>query len=455
MTAMAGRTALRWGGATHVGRVRSVNEDNYIARDDVGLWAVADGMGGHRGGDVASEIACEALGRGFADRTVDGLIEAIEQANEAVYEIGTTDPDLTGMGTTVVALAVVDHHGDELLAVANVGDSRVYRFSVGDLDQLTDDHSLVADLVREGSLSPEEAAVHPQRNIVTRVLGVNERVPVDTLTVEPVAGDRYLLCSDGLFNEVAEARIAAVLHRVEDPGEAADELVRLAVEGGGRDNVTVVVVDVIDDGGRAGAASDALAAGTPSSLVGRAEPAGMTTGTEAGSAPATGVPLETLATNGSEEGGGAGHRGGGIESRPQGRRVTWRVLLFSLLLLALVGGAFATIQWYGRSTYFVSFEGDHVAIFKGRPGGVLWLNPVLEETTDIERSHVPADTRDDLDAGKEQSSLDDAHRYVDRLSERADALAVETTTTTTRPTTSTTAPRTTTTRPRTATTQAR
>jgi serine/threonine protein phosphatase PrpC len=447
VTAMAGRTALLWGGATHVGRVRTVNEDNYIARDDVGLWAVTDGMGGHRGGEVASEIACEALGRTFADRTVDGLIEAIEQANEAVYRTGNTDPDLSGMGTTVVALAVVDEGGDELLAVANVGDSRIYRYSVGELEQLTDDHSLVADLVREGTLSPEEAAVHPQRNIVTRVLGVNDRVPVDIITVEPVAGDRYVLCSDGLFNDVPEPVIAAVLHRVDDPGEAADELVRLAVEGGGRDNITVVVVDVVDDGGRAEAASDALAVGAPSGLAGRAEPAGVTT-TDDGSAAGSGVASEALrVSNGSEGGDGPGT----IRTRPQGRRLTWRVLLFSLIVLALVGGAFATIQWYGRSTYFVGFdESERVAIFKGRPGGVLWLNPVLEETTDIERSHVPADTRDDLDAGKEQSSLGDAHRYVDRLSARADAL--ETTTTTTRPTTTTSAPRTTTSRPGTATT---
>jgi PPM family protein phosphatase len=453
VTAMAGRTALRWGGATHVGRVRTVNEDNYIARDDVGLWAVADGMGGHRGGEVASAIAGEALGRSFADRTVDGLIEAIEQANEAVYQTGSSDPDLSGMGTTVVALAVVDEHGDEVLAVANVGDSRVYRYSVGDLEQLTDDHSLVAELVREGSLSPEEAAVHPQRNIVTRVLGVNERVPVDTITVEPVAGDRYLLCSDGLFNEVPEPRISAVLHRVDDPAEAADELVRLAVEGGGRDNVTVVVVDVIDDGGRARAASDAIAAGAPSGLAGSAEPAGVTVA-EDGSGAGGGVALETRRTTNGREAGGAGPGGEAIDTKTRGRRLTWRVLLFSLVVLALVGGAFATIQWYGRSTYFVGFEGDRVAIFKGRPGGVLWLNPVLEETTDIERSHVPADTRDDLDAGKEQSSLGDAHRYVDRLTTRADALAAETTTTT-RPTTTTSAPRTTTTRPRTTTTRAR
>jgi protein phosphatase len=449
MTAMAGRTALRWGGATHVGRVRSTNDDNYMASDDIGMWAVADGMGGHRGGDVASAIACEAVGRSFADHTVDGLVEAIEQANQAVYETAAGDPDLTGMGTTMVALAVVDEDGDEVLAVANVGDSRVYRYSVGELEQLTDDHSLVADLVREGSLSPEEAAVHPQRNIVTRALGVNDRVPVDILTVEPVAGDRFLLCSDGLFNEVPEPSIAAVLHRVDDPREAAEELVHLAVDGGGRDNVTVVVVDVVDDGGRAGEASDALAVGAASGLASRAEAAGATT-TEDGS-DAGGLAFEPAgATNGSR----AGAPTELVGTRPRGRRLTWRVLLFSLILLALIGGAFATIQWYGRSTYFVGFEGDRVAIFKGRPGGVLWLNPVLEETTDIERSRVPADTEDDLDAGKEQSSLGDAHRYVDRLSARADELAAETTTTT-RPATTTTAPRTTTTRPGTTTTPAR
>src|SRR4029453_7770483 len=440
MTAMAGRTALRWGGATHVGRVRSTNDDNYMARDDVGLWAVADGMGGHRGGDVAWAIAWGGLGRSFADHPVDGLVEAIEQANQAVYETAAGDPDLTGMGTTMVALAVVDEDGDEVLAVANVGDSRVYRYSVGELEQLTDDHSLVADLVREGSLSPEEAAVHPQRNIVTRALGVNDRVPVDILTVEPVAGDRFLLCSDGLFNEVPEPGITAVLRRVDDPGEAADELVHLAVDGGGRDNVTVVVRDVADDGGRAGEASDALAVGAASGLAGRAEPRGATE-TEDESA-AGGLAFEPPGgTNGSRSGAATE----AVRKRPQGRRLTWRVLLFSLILLALVGGAFATIQWYGRSTYFVGFEGDRVAIFKGRPGGVLWLNPVLEETTDIERSHVPADTRDDLEAGNEQSSLADAHRYVDRLSVRADELAAETTTTTTRPATTTSAPRTTTT----------
>ena len=271
MTARADRTAMRWGGATDVGRVRSNNQDQYLARDDMGLWAVADGMGGHSGGEVASQIACETLGQAFADHSVDGLIDAVEQANTAVFRAGADDPELTGMGTTVVALAVVEHDDDEVLAIANVGDSRCYRYAAGELDQVTTDHSLVADLVREGSLSPEEAAVHPQRNIVTRVLGVYDSIPVDVFAVDPQHGDRYVLCSDGLFNEVPEPAIAAVLRRLRDPADAAEELVRLAVEGGGRDNVTVVVVDVVDDGGRAEAASAALTAdGVPLSGSGPA-----------------------------------------------------------------------------------------------------------------------------------------------------------------------------------------
>jgi PPM family protein phosphatase len=428
VTAMAGRIALRWGGATDVGRVRSTNQDSYLARDDVGIWAVADGMGGHRGGEVASQIACEALGRSFTDRTVDGLIDAIGAANAAVFQAGAGDPELTGMGTTIVGLAVIDETDGEQLAIANVGDSRVYRFSVGELDQLTDDHSLVADMVREGSLSPEEAAVHPQRNIVTRVLGVYEEVPVDALTVEPRHGDRYVLCSDGLFNEVTEPAIAAVLRRVGDPSEAAAELVHRALEAGGRDNVTVVVVDVVDDGGQSPAASAAAtdvggAGGTARhATIGdrpRADDGELDTEAQAGGR------RGRRARARAEEDGDAGDRA------PGSRRITWRVVAFVVLLLALIGGAVATIQWYGRSTYFVGFEEDRVTIFKGRPGGLLWLDPELVESSDLHRDRVPADVENDIDAGKEQSTLSGARAYVDRVAERADELSPRTTTTTT------------------------
>jgi protein phosphatase len=432
---MAGSTELRWGGATDTGRVRSDNQDNYLVRDDAGLWVVADGMGGHRGGEVASEIACDTMARSFAHRTVEGLIDAIERANAAVYQAGAGDPELTGMGTTIVALAMVDtDDSDQVLAIANVGDSRIYRFTGDELEQLTTDHSLVADLVREGSLSPEEAAVHPQRNILTRVLGVYDDVPVDVLTVLPQHGDRYVLCSDGLFNEVPEPGIAAVLRRLGDPADVARELVRLANEGGGRDNITVVVVDVVDDGGRAEAASAALA-GEPQTAT-----------------HATALVGDELDDD-AEDVGRRRRFGRRRRNEPRhraartGRRITWRVVVFIALILALAGGVVATIQWYGQAAYFVSFEDDEVAIYRGRPGGVLWIEPELVETSGLPRDRVPDDTLDSLTAGKEQGSLSEARAYIERISERADEMS---------PTTTTTRPggtgRTTTTRARTTTT---
>jgi PPM family protein phosphatase len=434
VTARADRTALRWGGATHVGRVRTLNEDHFVARPDENLWVVADGMGGHNGGEIASEIASETVGTAFVHRSIDGLIEAVETANAAVYNAGVEDPQLTGMGTTVVALAVVDHEATEVLAIANVGDSRCYRYADGELDQVTTDHSLVAEMVREGSLSPEEAAVHPQRNIVTRVLGVHDDVPVDVFAVDPYPGDRYLLCSDGLFNEVPEEGIASVLRSVADPNQAAAELVHLAIDGGGRDNITVVLVDVVEDGGRAAEASAALAGDSLS--------AAPHTGPEPSPAYAEDdtwrrlrrgtdtAELDRVVTD--DDLGDEGRRGRRARrgtDRPRARWVTWRVLLFVVLVLALVGGVVATIQWYGTSTYFVGFDGDQVAIFKGRPGGLLWIDPELVDVTGLARDEVPDARTADIEDGVEQGSLADARRYVANVTEQAEELAPTTTTT--------------------------
>jgi serine/threonine protein phosphatase PrpC len=434
VTARADRTALRWGGATHVGRVRTLNEDHFVARPDENLWVVADGMGGHNGGEIASEIASETVGTAFVHRSIDGLIEAVETANAAVYNAGVEDPQLTGMGTTVVALAVVDHEATEVLAIANVGDSRCYRYADGELDQVTTDHSLVAEMVREGSLSPEEAAVHPQRNIVTRVLGVHDDVPVDVFAVDPYPGDRYLLCSDGLFNEVPEEGIASVLRSVADPNQAAAELVHLAIDGGGRDNITVVLVDVVEDGGRAAEASAALAGDSLS--------AAPHTGPEPSPAYAEDdtwrrlrrgtdtAELDRVVTD--DDLGDEGRRGRRARrgtDRPRARWVTWRVLLFVVLVLALVGGVVATIQWYGTSTYFVGFDGDQVAIFKGRPGGLLWIDPELIDVTGLARDEVPDARTADIEDGVEQGSLADARRYVANVTEQAEELAPTTTTT--------------------------
>ena len=239
-------TRLSGGAATDVGRVRSTNQDSFFVSS--ALYAVADGMGGHRAGEVAAELATESLrrefGDGHPDLTTDELVRAVQRANTAVVSAAADDPDLSGMGTTLCALALIETATDERLAIINVGDSRVYLLKEGDLEQITDDHSLVATLERQGRLTADEAAVHPQRNIITRALGIDTRVMVDSWEVRPVPGDRYLLCSDGLFNEVEESRIAATMRKLASPDEAARELVRLANEGGGRDNITVVVVDV-------------------------------------------------------------------------------------------------------------------------------------------------------------------------------------------------------------------
>ena len=180
----------------------------------------------------------------FDDRTRVGLARAVDRANQAVFGRAAGDVDLFGMGTTLCALALARSEGGDVLAVANVGDSRVYRYGDGRLTQVSDDHSLVADLVRAGDLTEEEAARHPQRNILTRALGIESALSVDTWELPIQADDRYLLCSDGLFNEIDDDRIAALLAGHDNPELTAATLVRAAVDAGGHDNVTALVVDV-------------------------------------------------------------------------------------------------------------------------------------------------------------------------------------------------------------------
>jgi serine/threonine protein phosphatase PrpC len=237
-------TVLRSGSASDVGRVRTVNQDLPLVRPD--LYAVADGMGGHVGGEVAARVAVETLDRAF-DRapTVDGLREAFSEANAAVWQESQSNRDLRGMGTTLTAVALVGGpEGRDVLALANVGDSRAYVFSGGAMTQVTDDHSLAEERMRHGEMSEEEAAVHPQRHILTRALGVSAEVETDMWELELRTGDRVLLCSDGLTNEVGTEEMAGILGEIDDPEEAAQRLVDVANGHGGADNITVVVVDV-------------------------------------------------------------------------------------------------------------------------------------------------------------------------------------------------------------------
>ena len=239
---------LRVGSATHVGQLRKINQDAIVTEG--GIFGVADGMGGHQGGEVASAVAVEVLGQGMPTATPAGFETAVNAANRAVYEQGQARDDLAGMGTTLVAIAEVIVDDEPNLVIVNVGDSRGYLLRDRDLVQITEDHSLVADLVRAGRITAEEAEHHPRRNIVTRVLGLDDTVRVDQFAVLPFEGDRFLMCSDGLTNEVSAADITATLRRIDDPTEAAEELVRMANEAGGRDNISIVIVDVLDDAGQ-------------------------------------------------------------------------------------------------------------------------------------------------------------------------------------------------------------
>lgn len=236
---------FRWAMRTDVGQVRQVNQDAAMANGV--LFVVADGMGGHRGGEVASEIAAQHFEELASVPSGEELAKAFGQANHMIRKRAASDPNLAGMGTTVVALAVVRDDSDEMhLASANVGDSRMYRLEEDRLVQMTLDHSLVAELTRAGQLSEEEASQHPQRNVLTRALGVDDEVMVDHWLFPAIVGHRYLLCSDGLVNEVSDGDIADALRRFEDPNDAAEALVEEANRAGGRDNVTVLVVDVVD-----------------------------------------------------------------------------------------------------------------------------------------------------------------------------------------------------------------
>lgn len=419
-------TRFAWGAATDTGRVRQANEDSMLAVD--GLFAVADGMGGHKAGEVASRLAVETLQDEFTSAGTDVLVTAVQESNRVLVERSASDTELTGMGTTLCAMALVDAEGRDAIAVVNVGDSRLYLMSDGELTQVTEDHSLVATLERQGRLSRAEAAVHPQRNILTRALGIDANVMVDSWEILPMVGDRYLICSDGLFNEVDDNRLAATLRRLADPSDCAKELVRLANEAGGRDNITCLVVDVIDDEGRDPAATAGSSRIT--SHHGSGDPAleglvGADPGDGTAEASATAAPSRRE------------RRRAARAEHPRRRVLTWRLGLFVLAFLAIVGATLGVIVYMGHSTYYVGVDGEQVAIFRGRPGGVLWIQPELAEETSIPVAQVPAASLPAVQAGVEESSLDDARRYVANLQEQIDRA---TTTTTTSTTTTTVAP---------------
>lgn len=233
----------RAAGLTDTGRRRLQNEDTFVCHPP--LFAVADGMGGAQAGEIASRLAASALETASPPPgTEQELVELVRIANARIFERATADPLAAGMGTTATVVVVDEAAGS--LTLGHVGDSRAYRVRAGALERLTSDHSLVAELVRSGRLTEEEAAVHPARSVITRVLGTEPDVDVDTATIPVQPGDLIVLCSDGLSSMLPDAAIAALAAGALGPSEATEALVAAANEAGGEDNITVVAFELVD-----------------------------------------------------------------------------------------------------------------------------------------------------------------------------------------------------------------
>lgn len=254
---------IEFAGDTHVGMKREHNEDSLLIMPEEDLFIVADGMGGHASGEVASKLAVDTVKAFYSDTGQDEditwpfrtgleddyaanrLVTSIKLANRRIFEASTAQAQLRGMGTTAVGIAVAQ----DTLYVAHVGDSRCYRFHNGKLELITEDHSLLNDFRRSLHLTPEEEANFPHKNIIVRALGMKATVDVDMQKLSPAVGDIYLLCSDGLTGEVEDETIEKILGEVQDLEEACHQLVQLANENGGRDNVTVILARVADADG--------------------------------------------------------------------------------------------------------------------------------------------------------------------------------------------------------------
>ncbi|MFN2526335.1 MAG: Stp1/IreP family PP2C-type Ser/Thr phosphatase [Actinomycetota bacterium] len=362
---------MNWsvGAATDVGRIRRANEDSYLVRDP--LYVVADGMGGHNAGDVASSTAVATLGQ--PDQPTREQVESlVKQANAAVWEKAQSDRALQGMGTTVTALFLDGAHG----LIAHVGDSRAYLFRNGVLSQLTRDHTLVARMVQEGRLTEEEARHHPQRNVITRALGVDADIRVDVDSHEFEIGDRLLLCSDGLTSMVDPEDIAEILRAEQDPQRAAERLVEAANLAGGEDNTTVIVLDLTD-----GAGGDS----------GRAEGRVHTD-------PASEAPVE------------------------RARRRRYGRLVVPLIGVLLLGGiAFGGARYVLARSWFVGpDETGTILIYRGIPEEIAGMDlSTPEKDTGLTVGELPEFLRLDVEETRKFDSLADAEAYVANLEDRA------------------------------------
>jgi protein phosphatase len=321
-------------------------------------------------------------------RTADQFRELVQQANTAIYTASLDDSTQSGMGTTLTGVAVIPGEEPRIL-IANVGDSRTYLFRSGALTRLSVDHSYVQELVNEGIITPEEARVHPRRNIVTRAMGIDRSVQVDVFSHLVRTGDRLVLCSDGLVDEVADIDIARVLTEHSDPQDTAEALVLVANAQGGRDNTTVIVLDILDD------ISAPIVFDEPDNT----QP----------------IPAVT-------------------ESAPAPAKKKSRVgvALFWSALVAIIFGVITTVGVYARSGYYVGFnDEDNVVVYRGRVGGMLWFQPTVDTETKLNGDDLPDNVRLDVSMNKSFTSSGLAAKYLMLVQVAIDNSTSTTTTTST------------------------
>ncbi|NMR20453.1 Stp1/IreP family PP2C-type Ser/Thr phosphatase [Cellulomonas fimi] len=416
--------ALRYAARSDVGLVRSNNQDSAYAGPH--LLVVADGMGGHAGGDVASSVAVanlaplddEAHG---PDDALEELDQALHRAQDDLLSRASQDPELAGLGTTVTALL----RAGSKLAMAHIGDSRAYLLRDGGLTQVTTDHTFVQHLVNTGKITAEEAEHHPQRSVVMRVLGDFDMEIVPDLSVrEARAGDRWLLCSDGLSGVVSADTIADTLRAVDDVDACAERLVQLALRGGGPDNITVIVADVVD----LDALPDGAAPVTSSSVVGSAATS-RHRGTTATDGPAARAATLTRTAPAVTESDDAAPRldedtaeddaADPAVARRRSRRRALTLVTVLLLLVAVGAGGYAAYRWT-QTQFYVGVADDDVAIFRGIPQNVgpVALSQVVERA-DLRTDDLPGYVQARLAQTIPATSLDDARERVGRLADSA------------------------------------
>jgi protein phosphatase len=386
---------LRYAARSDVGLLREGNEDSGYASPR--LIAVADGMGGHAAGEVASSVAIATLAEldaeaGGVDPLVERLADAVRAANAHLRDMVAGDPELGGMGTTLTALL----SDGSRFGLVHIGDSRGYLLRDGALQQITRDHTFVQTLIDEGRISEADADHHPQRSLILRALDGRDEVEPDLSIREARVGDRYLICSDGLSGVVSEQTISETLAAADSPEQAVDELVDLALRGGGPDNITAIVADVVDGQPKPSAALKIGAAADEA----------------AGPAPTDFPAAKAAALTSDEDGEEPGALG--EERRGRGGR-----LLLLVLLVLILGGGYGAWAW-SQEQYYVGADGQRVAIFRGLPDDI---GPVttsrVHKREDIPLKDLPGYQRQRVRAHITAADFAHAQRIVDTLREQA------------------------------------